>query len=98
MVILILVMRRIQVLPAEAILQTQPEDKRALARLRVGYLITYTLSLSIVLYGLVLHFFGFSMSQVAQFFIAGFALILYYGPKPIPNSSLQPQSGPIKPL
>jgi hypothetical protein len=94
--ILILVMRKIQVLPAEAILQTQPQDRRALTRLRVGYLITYTLSLSIALYGLVLHFLGFPISQVAPFFIAGFALILYYGPKPIPSDTLQPQSELIK--
>jgi hypothetical protein len=97
MAILILVMRRIQVLPAEAILRTQPQDKKALARLRQGYLITYTLSLSIALYGLVLHFFGFSIFQVAPFFITGFGLILFYGPKAIPISTLPTQSGPITP-
>ena len=54
--ILIFVMRRILVKPAEAVLETQPEDKRALARLRAGFLITYALALSIALHGLVLHF------------------------------------------
>jgi hypothetical protein len=95
MVILIFVMRRIQVLPAEAILQTQPQDAKALARLRLGYLITYTLSLSIALYGLVLHFLGFSIAQIAPFFIAGFALIVFFGPKINADSSFPPQSGPI---
>lgn len=95
--ILIFVLRRLQVSPAEAILRTQPEDAKALARLRLGYLVIYTLSLSIALYGVVLHFLGFSGSQVAPFFIAGFALILFYGPKVIPNSGFPPQSGPITP-
>ncbi|MGO9084239.1 MAG: hypothetical protein ACLQBK_03360 [Candidatus Sulfotelmatobacter sp.] len=92
--ILIFVMRRIQVLPAEAILQIQPEDAKALARWRQGYIVTYALSLSIALYGLVLHFFGFSLSQVAPFFIAGFALILLLGPRAIPNNASPQQSGP----
>jgi hypothetical protein len=95
--ILIFVMRRIQVSPAEEILRDQPQDAKALARLRQGYLITYTLSLSIALYGVVLHFLGFSGSQVAPFFVAGFALILFHGPKVIPNGGFPPQSGPITP-
>lgn len=95
--ILIFIMRRLQVFPAEAILQAQPHDKKALARLRQGYLVTYVLSLSIALYGLVLHFLGFSMSRVAPFFLAGFALILFLGPRAVPSSTLPPQSGPITP-
>jgi len=95
LVVLLFVMRRIQVLPAEAILEKQPQDAKALARWRQGYLVTYTLSLSIALYGLVLHFLGFPMSQVAPFFIAGIVLILFLGPKAIPNST--PQSEPIVP-
>jgi hypothetical protein len=95
LVILLFVMRRIQVLPAEAILQEQPQNAKALARWRQGYLVSYILSLSIALYGLVLHFLGFSISQVAPFFVAGTALILFLGPKVIPNSTSQ--SEPIVP-
>ncbi|MGA8341224.1 MAG: hypothetical protein WB781_04735, partial [Candidatus Sulfotelmatobacter sp.] len=36
MTILIFVMRRIQVFPAEEILQSQPQDAKALGRLRLG--------------------------------------------------------------
>jgi hypothetical protein len=97
MTILIFVRGRLQVFPAEAIVRDQPQDAKALARLRQGYLVTYTLSLSIALYGVGLHFLGFSRSQVAPFFIAGFLLILFYGPKVIPNSGFPPQSGPITP-
>jgi hypothetical protein len=96
-VILIFAMRRIQVLPAEAILQSQPQDAKALARLRRGYLVTYALCLSIALYGLVLHFVGFSISLIAPFFIAGFALIVFLGPKVTGQSEFPPQSGPITP-
>jgi hypothetical protein len=95
--ILIFVMRRIQVLPAEAILQGQPQDAKALARLRQGYLVTYALSLSIALYGVVLHFVGFSMSQIAPFFVAGFALIVFLGPKITAQSEFPPQSGSTTP-
>jgi hypothetical protein len=94
-VVLLIVMRRIQVLTAEAILEKQPQDAKALARWRQGHLVTYILSLSIALYGLVLHFFGFSISQIAPFFIAGTALILFLGPKVIPNSTSQ--SEPVVP-
>lgn len=96
LVVLLLVMRRIQVAPAEARLEKQPQDVKALARWRQGYLVTYTLSLSIALYGLVLHFLGFPVSRVAPFFLAGVALILFFGPKVIPNSP-PPQSGPVTP-
>ena len=96
-VILIFVMRRIQVFPAEAILQSQPEDAKALGRLRQGYLVTYALSLSIAMYGVVLHFVGFSISQIAPFFIAGFALIVFFGPRITAQSEFPPQSGSITP-
>jgi hypothetical protein len=96
LVVLLFVIRRIQVLPAEAILEKQPQDAKALMRWRQGYLVTYCLSMSIALYGLVLHFLGFSMSQVGPFFVAGIVLILFLSPKVIPDGTSQ--SGPIAPL
>src|SRR5271155_2911722 len=59
-VVIVFVMRRVQLSPVEAILANQPEDAKALARLRRGYVVTYAISLSIALYGVVLHFLGFS--------------------------------------
>jgi hypothetical protein len=85
LVVLLFVMRRIQVHPAAAILEKQPQDAKALARWRQGHLVTYTLSLSIALYGLVLHFLGFSASRVAPFFVVGIVLILFLGPRAIPS-------------
>ena len=96
LVVLVFVMRRIQVLPAEAILEKQPQDAKALARWRQGYIVTYTLSLSIALYGLVLHFFGFTLSLVAPFFVASIALMLFLAPRAIPNTS-PAQSGSVTP-
>jgi hypothetical protein len=80
-VVVVFVRRRVRLSPVEAILANQPEDAKALARLRQGYVVTYAISLSIALYGLVLHFLGFSMSQVAPFFLVGFVLILFFRPK-----------------
>ena len=68
--IVIFVLRRTLVFRAEETLKRQPQDTMALARWRVGYVVIYALSLSIALYGLVLHFMGFSMSAVAPFLLA----------------------------
>jgi len=92
-VILIFVMRRVKTLPSEAILARGPQDLKVLSNLRQGYLITYTLSFSIALYGVVLHFLGFPLSQIAPFFTAAFALILYFGPKVVVNPTGVTQSG-----
>jgi len=95
--VVIFVIRKMQVLPAEEILQSQPQDAKALARWRLGYIVIYALSLSIALYGLALHFLGFSMSRVAPFLLAGFVLILFFGPMAVPNTTFTEQSGPITP-
>lgn len=92
-IILIFVMRRIQVFPAEALLRIQPEDAKALVRLRQGYIVTYALNLSIAVYGLMLHFLGFSISQIAPFFIGGFVPLVFFGPKVTGQSEFPPQSG-----
>jgi F0F1-type ATP synthase membrane subunit c/vacuolar-type H+-ATPase subunit K len=80
-VAMIFALRRKLVKPAEQILSVQPEDAGALARWRTGYLITYAFSEAVALYGLVLHFMGFTFAQVAPFFIAGFVLMLFYAPR-----------------
>jgi hypothetical protein len=42
---------------------------------------TYALSEAIAIFGLVLRLIGFSLSQVAYFYIAGFILLLFFGPR-----------------
>lgn len=93
-VVLIFIIRRIQVVPSEAALESQPDDAKALVRWKAGYIVTYAISLSIAMYGLVLHFLGFGLPEVAPFLLAGLALIAFLGPKVI--SSVSP-SAPIVP-
>jgi len=59
----------------------------ALVRWRTGYIITWAISTSIALYGVVLRFVGFEFRQVSMFFLAGAALMLFLGPR-------RPQPGP----
>ena len=73
---------RLFVLRSEATLADHPEDTAALKRWRTGYIITYTLCETVVLFGLVLRLMGFTLSEVAPFYIVGFALMLLFSPRP----------------
>ena len=81
MVGVILVVRRTLVLQSEAILATRPNDTPTLIRWRTGYIMTYAFSEAIALFGLVLRTVGFSLAQVASFYIAGFILLLFFWPR-----------------
>ena len=84
----ILVVRRTLVAQSAASLRTRPEDLATLGRWRAGYVMTYALSEAIALFGLVLRMIGFSLSQVAPFYIAGFILLSFFGPRrPISSSA-----------
>lgn len=86
MVGVILVVRRTLVAHSTGILRERPNDGATLGRWRAGYVMTYALSESIALFGLVLRMIGFSLSQVAPFYIAGFILLLFFGPRrPAPS-------------
>jgi hypothetical protein len=77
----ILVVRRTLVLQSAAMLATRPNDLATLNRWRAGYVMTYALSESIALFGLVLRVIGFTLSQVWSFYIASFILLLFFGPR-----------------
>jgi hypothetical protein len=77
----LLLLRRKLVKPSEDALANTPEDAVAIRRWQSGYLMTYAFSEAIALYGVVLHFMGFTLAQVAPFLIAGFVLILFYSPR-----------------
>ena len=77
----VLVVRRVMVKPAESSLAENPENAATLYRWRTGYMATYALSEAVVLYGVVLRFLGLSFSQVVPFFLAGFILMLFFGPR-----------------
>lgn len=82
MVVLIAVVRRLAVVRAEEILSSRPADAAALGRWRAGYLVTYVLCEAVGLYGLVLRFLGFTLAQVAPFYVASIALMLFFSPRP----------------
>ena len=77
----IIVVRRTLVAQSAVTLRSRPDDGPTLGRWRAGYVMTYALSEAIALFGLVLRLIGFSLSQVAPFYIAGFILLLFFGPR-----------------
>jgi len=77
----ILVVRRTLVLQSEATLKTRPTDVATLNRWKSGYIVTDVLSESLAVFGLVLCFVGFTLSQVAPFYLAGFILMLFFRPR-----------------
>lgn len=84
----ILVVRRTLVLQSAATLATRPNDAATLGRWRAGHIMTYALSEAIAIFGLVLRIIGFSLSQVAYFYVAGFILLLFFGPRrPVSEAS-----------
>lgn len=70
---------RLFVLRSEATLAVQPDDAAALNRWRSGYIIVYALSEAVALIGLLLRILGFTLSQVAPFYLVGFVLMLLFG-------------------
>jgi hypothetical protein len=77
----ILVVRRTLVLQSATTLAARPDDTATLHRWRAGYVMTYALSEAIAIFGLLLRVIGFSLSQVCSFYIAGFILLLFFGPR-----------------
>jgi hypothetical protein len=63
----------------------QQNNQGVLARWRTACIVTWALCEAIALYGLVLHFIGFQMSQSLFFFIVGFVLMLLFAPRPPSN-------------
>jgi hypothetical protein len=78
---IIFAVRRLFVLRSEATLVSEPENAAALNRWRTGHLVIYALSESVALFGLVLRILGFNLSEVMPFYLAGFALMLLFGPR-----------------
>jgi len=81
LVAMIIVVRRWYVVPAEAALAAQGEERAALGRWRMGYILTYALSEAVAVFGLVLRMIGFSLSQVATFYAVGLILMMFFGPR-----------------
>lgn len=67
--------------PSEEVLATNAMDAVAVRRWQTGQLITYAFAEAIALYGLVLHFLGFTHIEVVPFLVVGFLLILFFQPR-----------------
>jgi len=78
---IILVVRRTLVTQSAVALAMRPADMATLGRWRAGYIMTYAFSEAIALFGLVLRLTGFTLSQVAPFYVAGFILLLFFRPR-----------------
>ena len=81
MIAAILLVRRTIVKPAETTLAGDSENVVVLNRWRIGYVATFALSEAVALYGVLLRFVGLEFQQVVPFFLAGFILMLYFGPR-----------------
>jgi hypothetical protein len=77
----ILVVRRTLVLQSAAALAARPNDVATLNRWRAGHIMTYALSEAIAVFGFILRITGFTLSQVAYFYVSAFILLLFFGPR-----------------
>jgi hypothetical protein len=73
--------RRGRLAKLEKVLSSDQEDTAALNPWRATYLLLFMACEAIALYGLVLRFQGFTLMQIAPFYIAGFVLMLYFAPR-----------------
>ncbi|MFZ0288201.1 MAG: hypothetical protein WBW98_05535 [Candidatus Sulfotelmatobacter sp.] len=78
---MIFVVRRTLVLRSAESLASHPDDALALGHWKSGYLATYALSEALALFGLILRFMGCNFQQSLPFYIGGFVLLFFFGPK-----------------
>ena len=68
---------------AESVLRSDPENRSATAKWRLGNLISFCFAESITLSGLLLKFLGFDWKIAAIFFAGGLLLLLLWAPRKI---------------
>lgn len=78
---LIFVVRRTLVLRAAENLAAHPDDSLTLNHWRSGYLATYALCEALALFGFVLRFTGFTLQHSLPYYISGFVLLSFFGPR-----------------
>ena len=78
---IILVVRRTLVLRSATALAERPEDSLTLNHWKTGYIATYALCETLALFGLILRFMGFGFQQSVPFYVGGFVLLFFFGPK-----------------
>jgi len=78
---MIFVVRRTLVLRSAESLAGHPDDLVTLRHWKRGYLATYALCECLALFGVVLRFLGFNFRQSLLFYIGGFVLLFFFGPR-----------------
>jgi hypothetical protein len=78
---LIFVVRRTLVLRSAESLASHPDDPLTLRHWKSGYFATYGLCEALALFGLALRFMGFNFQQSLLFYIGGFVLLFFFGPR-----------------
>jgi len=77
----IFVVRRTLVFRSAENLASQPDDSVTLNHWKTGYLTTYALCEALALFGFVLRFTGANFQQSLPYYIGGFVLLSFFGPR-----------------
>jgi hypothetical protein len=77
----IFVVRRTLVLRSAESLLSQPDDSLTLNHWKSGYIATYALCEALALFGLVLRLTGSNFPQSLTYYIGGFVLLFFFGPR-----------------
>jgi len=77
----IFVVRRTLVARSAENLGLHPDDPVTLRHWKSGYLTSYVLCEALALFGLALRFLGFNIQQSLPFYIGGFVLLFFFGPR-----------------
>jgi hypothetical protein len=77
----IFVVRRTLVLRSAESLASHPDDPLTLRHWKSGYFATYGLCEALALFGLALRFLGCDFRQSLLFYIGGFVLLFFFGPR-----------------
>lgn len=80
MVLSTFAVRMLLVKKTESGLAQDPADPALLHRWRGGYIVSYAFSEIVAVFGFVLRLLGFTLSQVASFYVAGLLLLLFMRP------------------
>jgi hypothetical protein len=62
-------------------LVVHPDDSVTLNHWKSGYITTYALCEALALFGLILRFMGCSFQQSLPFYVGGFVLLSFFGPR-----------------
>jgi hypothetical protein len=86
---IIFVVRRTLVLRSAESLASHPDDPISVRHWKSGYIATYALCEALALFGLILRILGFHLQQSLLYYVGGFVLLLFFGPREPALSSRQ---------